>query len=544
MAYNLADAVRLAETTAVITANLSNQVLESLPRAKYATFDSDRPNGPSLCVEGTRTNILQDIVNWIADTDISQSRLLWLNGMAGTGKTTLAFTLSTILQTHGILGGQFCCSRVGEAALRNPAFVIPTIAYQLASFDEGFRERISATLQAEPNSPYESLKKQLDNLIVKPLSVVERDRNQVVVLVLDALDECGAQGASDILQLLQTAQSSFPPFLKIVITSRPERHINSILGTSGDIHTIALHEVDESIVQGDIHRYLHVRLHNLPLERGEDLPPDWVKDHEIEMLAEEAGNLFAHAAAFVHHVAKAVDLRTQLDSLLGAISSGCFDGGSNPFVDLDKMYREILGRLITPQNAAETIKIFRLVVGSLVLLRESMSVDALERLNCLNPGESSLILPSLQSVIVPAEPPQILSYSFADFLLDPVRCTNEQLWINSVIHEARLACCCMQTLLATFTDYDLQRLAAETLLDEIFPQEVQYACRHWASHLSAVPLPWDDRTEEILDSFVHGALAVWVEVMQRVGESNVALKSLEELNASPVRCPRVVFVTS
>lgn len=243
------------------------------------------------------------IADWFSDPSSSIPRFFWLKGIAGVGKTTVARTVAELAQKAGFLGAQFFFSKRGEAELRNPALVFPTIAYQLARFDPQFSERITAALEADPEAPFASLKQQLDRLIIKPLSGLDRDPKRVVLIVLDAFDECEARGAKEIVQLLVAAMPSLPFFLKILITSRPEAHITSVLdpslsalSPSSNLRITALHDIEASIVKSDIRLYLHTRLRNLPAERNLPLSPDWVKDFEIDLLAEKAGNLFIHAA--------------------------------------------------------------------------------------------------------------------------------------------------------------------------------------------------------------------------------------------------------
>jgi hypothetical protein len=61
------------------------------------------------CLPGTRESILQDIVLWAKN---SQDRnVFWLNGLAGTGKSTIAQSFSEAVAADGLLGASFFCSR-------------------------------------------------------------------------------------------------------------------------------------------------------------------------------------------------------------------------------------------------------------------------------------------------------------------------------------------------------------------------------------------------------------------------------------------------
>ncbi|KAF8227193.1 hypothetical protein L208DRAFT_1496332 [Tricholoma matsutake] len=54
--------------------------------------------------------ILTNLEAWAADA--GDTSIYWLNGMAGTGKTTIVFTFSQILDNIQVLGASFFCSHL------------------------------------------------------------------------------------------------------------------------------------------------------------------------------------------------------------------------------------------------------------------------------------------------------------------------------------------------------------------------------------------------------------------------------------------------
>ena len=94
----------------------------------YKTRHSSYGN-PTGCMEGTRVEILKDLETWALNDPIS--KVYWLVGMAGTGKSTILHTLCEILDRKNILGGSFFCSRGSENA-RNARLIVPTLAHALA----------------------------------------------------------------------------------------------------------------------------------------------------------------------------------------------------------------------------------------------------------------------------------------------------------------------------------------------------------------------------------------------------------------------------
>ena len=68
-----------------------DRCLSKLPYADGANFDSHGRQNEPYCLLDTRVDILCQIIKWSADP--YQKTIFWLNGMAGTGKSTIARTI-------------------------------------------------------------------------------------------------------------------------------------------------------------------------------------------------------------------------------------------------------------------------------------------------------------------------------------------------------------------------------------------------------------------------------------------------------------------
>jgi ABC-type dipeptide/oligopeptide/nickel transport system ATPase subunit len=151
-----------------------------------------------------------------------ERHVFWLNGLAGTGKSTIAQTFAEVVSDNGTLGASFFCSRdyLDRKELKN---IFPTLAYQLACRYPAFRNRIIQIIKQDPSVARNSLMSQLRDLIVGPLSCTEIS----CVIVVDALDECvDDQPASAILSVLGRFVKQLPS-VKFFITGRPEPRIRT-----------------------------------------------------------------------------------------------------------------------------------------------------------------------------------------------------------------------------------------------------------------------------------------------------------------------------
>lgn len=100
-------------------------------------------------MKDTRTQVLKDIQEWVDSRDAP--RMFWLNGMAGTGKSTIAETVAQTAHDNGIPVASFFLSRRGDANLRDASVVFPTLAYQLSLLDRTLMHHIVEALQADPD---------------------------------------------------------------------------------------------------------------------------------------------------------------------------------------------------------------------------------------------------------------------------------------------------------------------------------------------------------------------------------------------------------
>jgi hypothetical protein len=80
------------------------------------------------CLPGTRESVLRDILLWAKNP--RDQNVFWLNGLAGTGKSTIAQSFSEVVANDGFLGASFFCSRdyFDRRELKN---IFPTLAYKV-----------------------------------------------------------------------------------------------------------------------------------------------------------------------------------------------------------------------------------------------------------------------------------------------------------------------------------------------------------------------------------------------------------------------------
>jgi hypothetical protein len=151
-----------------------------------------------------------------------------LSGIAGTGKSTIARTISRDFADQKCLGASFFFSR-GRSDLGHAGKFFTTIAVQLANTLPAFKPCVNEAIAKCSNIAQQGLAEQWKHLIFQPLSELRGVslQSQTIILVIDALDECDGEGDIKwILQLLANAKALETVRLRVLITSRPETPIH------------------------------------------------------------------------------------------------------------------------------------------------------------------------------------------------------------------------------------------------------------------------------------------------------------------------------
>ncbi|KAJ7848449.1 hypothetical protein B0H14DRAFT_2356764, partial [Mycena olivaceomarginata] len=101
------------------------------------------------CHPETRTEILADFHDW-SSRDDRTSRILWLYGPAGAGKSALAQSFCQKLATEQRLGGSFFFKR-GHPSCGRAMMLFPTIAYHLAVLLPEFKCAVVKRVEKDPS---------------------------------------------------------------------------------------------------------------------------------------------------------------------------------------------------------------------------------------------------------------------------------------------------------------------------------------------------------------------------------------------------------
>ncbi|KAF1808535.1 WD40 repeat-like protein [Eremomyces bilateralis CBS 781.70] len=529
----------------------SENELDRLPFSAEAPFNSFQKQHEPTCLPNTRVNILEEIFNWADGQD--ERCIFWLNGLDGTGKSTIARTVARRCFDSVRLGASFFFSRGGGDVGHAGKFVT-SIAVQLARNVPALYQHIYNAITERSDIADQSLRDQWNHLVVGPfLKLDGKDSRSSYILVIDALDECAEDvNIRIILQLLTEIRSLTNARLRIFLTSRPEIPIRYGFRQIPDAEyqDFILHNISPPVVDHDITIFLKDNLRLIGQERS--LGADWPSGDNIRRLVQNASGLFIWAATAYRFIR---DGRRFTEKRLATILDGRSNDATAPEKHLNGIYITVLRCSVSldysDEEKEELYGMLRQILGSIVLLLSPLSSPSLGRLIRLPTKDIDQTLDDLHAILdIPEDrrrPLRLHHPSFRDFLLDKKRCSDSNFWVNEKQVHGALATSCIQ-LMSTTLKQDICGIEAPGVLiadvpshrvEQYLTPEVQYACLYWVQHLqkSNTQLQDNDQVHEFLQ--VH--LLYWLEAlswMRRVSEGIHAVTLLETF-ALAYDCPRL-----
>ncbi|KAG8715036.1 hypothetical protein FRC08_011073 [Ceratobasidium sp. 394] len=493
--------------------NIVNIRLERLHPVNQARYDSSvasqvRRTG---CTPNTRQLVLQELQDWA--NDAQGAKIYWMNGMAGTGKTTIAYSICSQLEASHQLAASFFCSRLLPEC-RDVSRIVPTIAYQLARFCHPFQNTLCQALGIDPDVGTRGVMTQFERLISGPLlGVNDAVPRGLLVVVIDALDECSDRlDALLVLDTLLRFVQDLP--IKFFVTCRPDATLLSKLSSDGGLSRSLyhLHDIEQSLVQADIHTYLHAELDSTRATAG-----------QIRQLAEQSGRLFIYAATAVRYIRgnrRAIDPPRRLNITLGVAS----EPSGKAYEPLDALYTAVLSAALWDDEVEPWEKaIIELVLHTAICTMEPLTTEALARLLQLESAEQAqMALEPLLSVLHVDPQSGLVSpfhASFPEYMHTAAR--SGRFFCDKERHSELLARRCFETM-GHLLRFNICNLESSFILDEnvpglsnrvsgAIPSHLFYACRYWSDHL--VLASDSEVLITFVEEFLRKQVLFWVEAM-------------------------------
>ncbi|KAF9878759.1 vegetative incompatibility protein het-e-1 [Colletotrichum karsti] len=356
----------------------------TLPAVLEARYDSRDYQDSPRCESGTRVRIQETIYSW-ADDDFGEP-FFWLVGPAGTGKSTVARTITDSWAEQKRLAAGYFFKR-GEKGRNDTSRFFATIAIQLADTIPYFQEHLRRSIDSLGTDEIgeRGLETQFDKLILSPLmALVSVNMSQPpMVIIIDALDECERpEHLSQIIKLLDKLRDIHAVRLRILFTSRSAPEVNAAFEPSinhKSARKFELHRGFFEDTKSDIKTFLMVRFAEIKTSRDvqQDPWPDVEDLTRMVQLATSPEPLFIYAATlcrFVYDKKRPSNPKKQLKLWL----KQCEEGKSQ----LHQIYDPILRQILLSDEGAESGQQLQFL-GALVLLATPLSAASLTALLAL-----------------------------------------------------------------------------------------------------------------------------------------------------------------
>ena len=258
---------------------LQEQHLEQMTKKEQKCLEDlflTNPSDDMTRIEGTKGGLLKDSYMWILSNqdfidwrDRNETRLLWIKGNPGKGKTMLLIGIvqEFLKSASGSnLVSYFFCQAT-DSRLNNATAVLRGLIYQLVIQQQSLISHIRKQYDKTGRKLFAGANAfvALSNILTKML----RDsRLTTVYLVVDALDECES-GSSRLIDLIVQNTSTSSSRVKWLVSSRNRHDIEEHLRINYSPVKVSL-ELNAESVSRAVDTYIDHRVSELAGMKGYD----------------------------------------------------------------------------------------------------------------------------------------------------------------------------------------------------------------------------------------------------------------------------------
>jgi archaellum biogenesis ATPase FlaH len=495
-------------------------------------------------IEMTKGGLLKDSSGWILENsqfrrwhDDKQSRLLWIRGDPGKGKTMLLCgIIDKLEETTSAASASVCCllsyffCQATDLRINSATAVLRGLIYLLTDQQPALLQHVRKKYDAAGKELFVDTNAwfALSEIFTNILQDRCLERTYVVI---DALDEC-VTGLQQLLQFIDKT-SLICPRVKWIITSRNRPSIEEQLHISDQKVQLRL-ELNQDSISAAVSTYIEYKVGELAKSKKYNAK---LEKSVREYLSLKADATFLWVALVLQELKK-IERRNTLERVK------MFPPGLGP------LYEQMMAQVSESNNADLCKRILSIVavVKRPVTLRELVSLDdTLHKLDCPEDlsediedlertvGQCGSFLTIRESIVY------FVHQSAKDFLFPDN--TSQDLFssrIDEINHAIFLR---SLQLMSRSLRRDIYRLRAPGItIDQVKQPDpdplaiVQYSCLYWVDHL----LECQIREDTIKDhedsgpvySFLRQYFLYWLEalsLLKSVSEGVVMIQKLEDL---------------
>ncbi|KIO28106.1 hypothetical protein M407DRAFT_72317 [Tulasnella calospora MUT 4182] len=493
------------------------------------------------CLPGTRLDILERIDNWVRYPS-AMKRTLWVCGMAGRGKSTIASTVA-----HAWRFRASCAVfhfRRGQDALNNR--LVCALARQLgSSLVPEVRNAVLQSVRENEDIANQRLNEQFKILLVASLRKLE-GHSYPILIIVDALDECdNAKDVVDFVTLIHQHSSSFPSQVRFLLTSRPETALHRARESNG-WSAVDLDSAPE--VSEDLALFIHRAC--TKIRDGYRLPEGWPSAEDLARLVDMSQGLFQWARTAITYISDG----SPVNRLRGLLQRQAMSSG------LDDLYHQILSKAMdNARKEPQKQELLRSVLGTLVvaphpvslevvatLYRDSEIFEGMEQEDIIQFLREDVLMDLYSLLHIPtsaAEPMRFMHTSIRDLLVSEERCQDQAYHIDTIQYHQQLANLSLSVMLRFLKENICKLSDLSEGISEIqdiaelrVPRVLRYCCQAWSIHLTE-GVRWSGLDKDVarrrlaaFELFSKERILGWIEVMSVIGATSEAIRMAKHVH--------------
>jgi DNA polymerase III delta prime subunit len=499
---------------------VEQELLFTRLRPVEAGYDMNRG-----CMEGTRQYILKQVLDWVVNSLATSagawSNTYWLHGPPGIGKTSLAHSICEKLHNENYLAASFFCRR-DDPYLDGLTIILPTLINALAGTSPPFRRLVAARLRNDSNMTSKTM---TDSLFLDLIETLPQYPEHPLVIVIDALDEYGDTRSRPVILGLLTKAAELAPWLKVIVTSRPEIDIQHVFDGLPLWSHLRYDLTTDKETNADLRTFARCQF-DLVASHWR-LPTSWPKESDFNRVISLANGLFIFIQTLILVLERGEDPKEALKRTL-------HDAASTGLEPLYGLYAGILTAKIAQGNAA-----FQRVIGVLLSSHRPLREDTIAELAGVEPYLVKHWVDALGSLLYRDEGTneviRVRHLSISDYFVSDECPHNYRVRLEE--SNLQLGIVCIKTMLRqlrfNICELEDSRLANADITDlpfrikQYISDPLQYSSIYWSNHLCFTPDSDNENIWKLLKEFFERLYPLfWIEVLSILGVVEVGEPSL------------------
>ncbi|KAH7247440.1 uncharacterized protein BKA55DRAFT_66651 [Fusarium redolens] len=497
----------------------------------FAALRSTDPSDDRTRIQREKGGLLEDSYSWILDhadfrrwRDNEESRLLWIKGDPGKGKTMLLCGIIQELEKLPVdmrrLSYFFC--QATDVRLSNATSVLRGLLYLLLDQEPSLMSHVRKKYNHAGKQLFEDAN-QWDALSKILINILQDYSRQSTFLIIDALDEC-VTNRDQLLDLLVHISSLSRA--KLIVSSRNWQSIEEALNASTQKLRLCL-ELNHELISAAVGRYIEYKVGQLVRSKKYD---DKTRVTVQQHLASNANGTFLWVALVCqeladrnvrkrHTLAKLQSFPPGLDSLYQRMMKHIHDSDD---ADLCKQILAVASVVYRPVSLKE--------LTSLVVSLEDIGddLDTLEEII----GSCGSLLTIREGVVY------FVHQSAKDFVLNKA---SDQILPSGIAHQHRSVFTRSLEALSGTLRRDIYNLRVPGFsIDQVSPPDpdplssTRYSCIYWADHLNdsdPAQRMRDLQDGNIAHAFLKKKFLYWLEALSLLRSMSEGVLAMEKLAA-------------